>query len=133
MRFYEFLCPAMQTKAKYHLPIETNGSVVVESGHSPVEANSSVVIEAKYHSPVETNSSVVIEASSSVEAKANKWPILDPVESKYYLPVETEYHSSVEAKYLSTVEPSKTNKEYWANSTDQPLVVESVTEKTRLS
>ena len=62
--------------------------------------------------------------------------MVEPVESKYYLSVEAEYHSSVKAKYPSTVDPSKTNKECSpnvANSTDQPLVVESVTEKTRLS
>ena len=93
MRFYEFLCPAVRTKAKYHSPLETNGSVVVESSHSPIEANSSVVIEAKYHSPVEINSSVLIEASCSVEAKTNKWPILEPVESKYYLPVFYYYYT----------------------------------------
>ena len=64
--------------------------------------------------------------------------MVEPVESKYYLSVEAEYHSSVKAKYPSTVEPSKTNKECSPNVanrtiSDQPLVVESVTEKTRLS
>ena len=47
---------------------------------------------------VETNSSVVVEANSPVEAKTIKWPILEPVESKYYLSVEAEYHSPVETK-----------------------------------
>ena len=59
--------------------------------------------------------------------------MVEPIESKYYLAVEAEYHSPVKAKYPSTVGPLKTNhvcSPNVTNSTDQPLVLELVTEKT---
>ena len=112
MRFYEFLCPAVRTKTKYYSTVESKYHSSVESNIiRPLRQNiirplrQNIVCLLRQMVQLSLRQDIICPLRQIIQLSlkrvrplrqkhlSNKWPMVESVESKYYLPVEAEYHS----------------------------------------